>query len=144
MTGEEAIGVIERGYQALERRDLDTFIATWEEASHPDIEFISAIGSAVEGGSFKGPAGVRTWFTNLFETTDEVHWRDRTYEALGDVGVLVLLHFEMRGAASGVELSSDIGNVFELEDGLFKRGTSYTSHGDARAAAEKLKERADA
>jgi hypothetical protein len=136
VTLEELIPMTDGGFDALERGDLDEFIRLVRDHVHPDCEFRSGIGSTVGGGVYKGVAGVRTWFGDLLETTSERHWRDRRYEMLGDNVLLFLAHFEVTGAASHAQVSSENGAVFEYEDGLCVRMASFMSHAEAREAAE--------
>jgi SnoaL-like protein len=135
---EDRIAGFDRGLDALERDDLDGFMAMVEEIAHPDVEFRSAIGSAVGGSVYRGFDGIRAWFTDLLETTDQPRWKDRSYEPLGDDAFLFFARFEMHGAASGIELDTEIGQLLELKAGLVIRGASFSSHGEARAAAEAM------
>jgi hypothetical protein len=135
---EERTAALDAGFDCLERGDLDAFMAIVEANSKPDCEFTSAIGVAMSDSAFRGFDGIRSWFAELLETIGEPRWRDRRYEPVRDDAFLFFASFEMKGAASGIPLQTEIGQLFELEDGLFIRGTSYTSHVEARAAAEAL------
>ena len=101
-----------------------------------ECEFTSGIGSVVGGGVYRGHQGIQDWFGELLETADELHWRERSYEALGETVLLFLARLELTGAASQAPVSSEVGAVYEFEDGLCTRIVSYTSHAEARAAAE--------
>lgn len=135
---EDLAAALNDGFDALEAGDLDGFMAIVEANSRPDCEFSSAIGSALGASDFQGLDGIRSWFEDLLETVEEPRWTNRRHEAVSDDVFLFFASFEMKGSASGVPLDTEIGQVYLLEDGLFKRGASYTSHAEARAAAEAL------
>jgi ketosteroid isomerase-like protein len=136
---EDRTAALEEGFNCLERGDLDAFMVIVEANSKPDCEFTSAIGAAMSNSVFRGFDGIRAWFAELLETVGEPRWKDRRYEQVSDDAFLFFASFEMKGAASGIPLRTEIGQLFELEDGLFVRGTSYTSHAEARRAAEALR-----
>ena len=136
---DEKIAALDRGFDALEHRDLEAFSRELEPHCHPRCEFYSAIGSEMDGRVFRGWEEMRGWFADYLDTMQYPKWTDRHYEPIGDSGFMMLARFEMSGAASGVTLETELGQVYELEDGLVTRGESYTSHARARAAAERLK-----
>jgi SnoaL-like domain len=135
---EERMAAMDGGFDALERCDLDGFMEIVEASAHPDCEFTSAIGAALGTSAFQGFEGIRSWFTEFLETVGQPRWTNRRYERVNDDAFLFFADFEMKGSASGIPVESEIGQLFELSDGLFTRGTSYTSHAEARAAAEAL------
>jgi ketosteroid isomerase-like protein len=132
----ELVRHFETGLDALEHHDLDGFMEELEAWFHPDVEFISIIGSAVEGGAYKGPEGIRSWFSNLLQTTDHVKWSDRETRILDEGTILFLAEFEIQGAASGAALATEVGTVFEIEGGKVRRAQTFGSHEQAIAAAE--------
>jgi hypothetical protein len=46
----------------------------------------------------------------------------------------------LRARTSGVTLEQEMGVLYELEDGRFRRGRAYPSHAEAQAAAAELSE----
>jgi hypothetical protein len=54
---QENVGVMEAAYAAIERDDLDAFLAL----AHPEIQFRSLIAEA-EGRTYHGHEGVREWW----------------------------------------------------------------------------------
>ncbi len=135
---EERMDAVDRGFEALERGELETFMAIVEENCSPECEFASVIGSAIDGTAFKGFDGIRAWFADLLDTVDAPRWKDLRYEAVGEKAFLLFARFEMTGTGSGIKLSAEVGQLYELESGLISRGASYDSHAKARAAAEAL------
>lgn len=127
---------LDRALDALERRDLDGFITPARKHLAPECEFTSGIGSVVGGGTYRGPDGIRDWFGDLLETSGELHYRDRHYATVGDSVLLLLAKLELTGAASEIPVGSEVGVVYEFGTELVTRIVSYTSHDEARAAAE--------
>jgi ketosteroid isomerase-like protein len=121
---------VRRALDAWNRGDLDG----WMEPSHPEVEFFSAVASGVEGPEsvYRGPAELRRFW-------DERHsvW-DLTIELseirdLGDT-VLALGRIRTRGVASGVDLESPVGYVFEFDGGLVRTMRAYLDPGLALEA----------
>jgi ketosteroid isomerase-like protein len=135
---DERMAAIDRGFDLLERGDLDAFMEIVEANSHPDVEFSSAIGLAMSASVFQGFDGIRAWFTEFLESFHGRRWKNRRYEVVSDDLFLLFASFEAKGASSEVPIETEIGQVFELEDGKFKRGRSYSSHAEARTVAEAL------
>ena len=133
---EELIPQFDAAFDALERGDLDGFTEVTRDLTHPGCRFHSGIGSVVGGGRYEGVEGIRSWFGDLIATTSERHWRNRRYETHGDRIVVFLADFEFTGAASGALVTSETGAVFEYEDGLVARITSFMSVDEARRFAE--------
>ncbi|HEX2128445.1 MAG TPA: nuclear transport factor 2 family protein [Solirubrobacterales bacterium] len=126
---------LDQALDALERGDLDAFTEATREQTAPHCEFHSGIGSVVGGGAYTGVEGIRSWFGDILATSSERRWRNRRYETFGDRVLLFLSEFEFVGEASGAPVATETGAVFEYEDGLCVRITSFTSHDEARGFA---------
>lgn len=132
----ELIPTFDAAFDALERGDLDAFAELAGTQTHPACRFHSGIGSVVGGGAYEGIEGMRTWFGDLIATTSERNWGNRRYETYGARILVFLADFEFTGAASGAPVTSETGAVFEYEDGLCVRVTSFMSFDEARQFAE--------
>jgi hypothetical protein len=141
---EELIPRFDTAFDALERGDVEAFVEISNEIADPRVEFHSAIGSAVGGGTYKGIDGIGSWFRDLLETAEQARYRERRYETIEDRILLMLATFEMTGVASKVPVSSEVGTVFEFEHGRCVRITSFTSHAEARELVEALTSRSGA
>jgi ketosteroid isomerase-like protein len=137
-TIEQHMAALDRAFDALERGDLDGFMAIVSEHAHADCEFTSAIGTAMGGRAYRGLDEIRAWFADLLETIAQPRWIDRSYEAVSNDAFMFFARFEMKGASSGIDIDTEVGQLYELESGLVKRGTSFASHAQARAAAEAI------
>ena len=72
--------------------------------------------------------GLRQWFKDVDEMFSEITWQVQSVKDLGDDRVLVLGKLKGRGRASGAEVESPIGQIFEFRDGRVVRGWAYPSH----------------
>jgi hypothetical protein len=136
-TAEAMIVPLGRALDALEASDVDGFMAIIEQITHPECEWVPYISGQVEGRTFRGLDGMRAWASDLLEAF-EVHYADRQLRAFDDNTVIFLSRFVYRGRGSGAETSHEVGVLWIFEDGLFRRGTSYGSHGETLAGAEAL------
>jgi ketosteroid isomerase-like protein len=122
-------------FDQLEQGEVD--FGEVEETIHPECEFRSAIGSEVDGRTYRGPEQIRGWFEELLEAF-ALRYEDRKYEVLEEGDILFLTTNKLRGRGSGAEVVRKIGIVFELEDGLIRKVTSYDTAAEARTAAGAL------
>jgi ketosteroid isomerase-like protein len=135
---DDVIAAFDPAFDALERGDVEGFIEVVRNLMAADCVFRSGIGSAVGGGTYDGVEGVREWFDDLVTTTSERRWRNRRSEKHGDNVAVFLADFEFTGAGSGVPVSSETASVYELEDDLVVRVTSFTSYDEARRFTESV------
>jgi ketosteroid isomerase-like protein len=140
-TAERMFEPLGRACDTLERSDVEGFMAIIEEISHPNCEWTSHFSGEVEGRTHRGYDGMRTWASDLSEAFD-VRYEDREFRAIGDDVVLFLCRFEYRGRGSGIDLSNELGVLYEFEEGQFRQGRAYGSHAEALAAAEAIRVRA--
>jgi ketosteroid isomerase-like protein len=124
--------LIEDTLDAYNRRDPEVFVAGW----HPDCEWHPFLTARVEGDpGYHGHNGLRAWFEDTDEMFTEVRAELDEVREVGDLFV-GLGRMNARGRGSGVEVSTEVGWVFELRGNKFLRGWAYTSHEDAIRAAE--------
>jgi ketosteroid isomerase-like protein len=126
---------------------LDSFLDSLEQGrvdveiigdfAHPDLEFRSGIGSQLDGRIYRGREGIADWFTEM-SSMSELRYENRVYKPIGEEIVLFLGKSRLKGKGSGAEVASDVGVVYEFDDGLVRRVTSFMSHAEATALAEEL------
>jgi ketosteroid isomerase-like protein len=115
------VDAVRRCLDAWNRGDVDA----WLESAHPEIEWFSEVTRRMEGAETvsRGTAEMRQFWDELHSiwnlTIDVAEIRD-----VGDT-VLVLGRIRTRGEASGVDLEQPIAYVFEFEEGLARRVSSY-------------------
>jgi ketosteroid isomerase-like protein len=110
--------IVRRYGEVINRSEsVDAVMAELEDLIHPEIEWVNPE-DAIEGGTRKGLAGMRTALENFFDGAgraatveiEEVHER-------GD-RVFVRLRVHARGAASGAEaVGPPVGQVYTIRDG---------------------------
>ncbi len=112
----------------------DGAMEVWLQGAHPEVEWHSAIARRVEGSD-----AVRRGHQEMRQFWDDWHsvWNLTIHiEETRDLGdtVVALGRMRTRGEASGVDLESPVGYVFEFEDGMARRVTAYMGHTEALSA----------
>jgi len=106
---EENVETLRRGYEAVNRGDIEGFIAN----VHPDVEFTSLIAES-EGETFRGHDGVRRWWKEVVLPLGGLHGEPVTVRDLGDtVLTRVLGTYRPRG----VEVRQTVWSVVRFRDG---------------------------
>ena len=125
MSDEETIDRLRAGYDAFNRGDFDTAIAFF----HPDVEYIPVGGQP----PIRGAAQIRAWMEPSAFERQVITPRDIVVN--GDK-VLLLLHSEIRGAGSGIEMELEAWTVMTQDsDGLVTRMETFFLHDEAEARA---------
>jgi len=126
----ENVEIVKRALDAFNDRDVPSF----EDLVTDDFEWLPAMISLVERGSFRGRDGVKTYFRESASTWSEHRVRGGEFHDLGD-RIVVLGQMEGQGRVSGVAANSEIGMVFELRSGKLARARAYLAHNEAVKAA---------
>lgn len=113
--------IAKRASEIYNRRDVDAFFA---EVATPDIEWWPALVRAVEGGCYRGRAGVEQFLAETAETWEELQNVPEEFRDLGD-RVLVLARIVGRGRGSGVPVDMPIANVLDFRGGRIWRSRVY-------------------
>jgi ketosteroid isomerase-like protein len=133
VSSEVDLEVIGRAYAALEAGDREALAALVEEAIHPECEWVPFV-AGVEGRTYRGRAGMLE-FVDDFLGTFSVRYEIESLRGVGASAALVLGSMTLTGRESGVEISQELGAVFEFEDGMIRRGEA-SDRATAMAAAE--------
>ena len=127
---EQNVEFVRRGYEALERGDLETFKALSRERLDPEFEFHHVW----DGRVLKGYEGTMQWLADTQET-----WKDyrQEVEEIIDVGehVVVVLGISARGLGSGVPVAQEFAVVWTFAGEKVVRARSFTSKAEALEAA---------
>jgi hypothetical protein len=129
--------LLDQVFAAVERHDLESVEAWFEQHAHPEIEFTSALTSGVEGRVYRGTRGLVDWANDVSEAVNITYGR-REYRDVGEDVVVVLVRPNLEGRGSGVQLQFEVGFAIQFEGDLARRGASYASHAATLAAAEAL------
>ncbi len=101
-----------RANEAFNRRDMDDFL----RLADPDVEF-TPFERAVEGlGPYRGHAGIRAWWEDIFAAMVDVR---AELDEVRDLGEMTLAHGRLRGtgAASGAHFDRHIWQACKWRDG---------------------------
>jgi uncharacterized protein len=132
MTASPNVELFEIGVDAYNRRDPEAFVSRCE----PDCDWYPFLRSRVEGETgYRGHDGIREWFRDIDSMFSEMRAEVRDIRDLGD-RVLGLGTLRGRGRESGAEVSSPIGWLIEVREGMLRRGWAYASHEEALEAAD--------
>jgi ketosteroid isomerase-like protein len=117
--------IMEEGYAAIARRDLDAFLAI----AHPAIEFRSLIAEA-EGGTFRGHEGVRQWWQSVIESLGITPGAE-TIEAFRDRGIT---RMRLEGTVEGVDVPQHMWMAWRVRDGLCVWWATFRTEAEALEA----------
>lgn len=129
----ENVEATKRAYEAVNRRDFDTFL------THMDADVVATPLIAAMEESFQGHDGIRRWWETLFAafpdfTVDVVQVR-----SLGEDLTLARCRAHGHGAGSDTPFDQKIWQIVEWRDGLCVRWNSFGSEDEA-LGAEGLRE----
>jgi ketosteroid isomerase-like protein len=115
---------------ALNARDLERLMAL----THPEIEFHSRF-IALEGGVYKGHAGMSEYFRDIEAAFVNARWEiDEIVGWRGDELVIVI-RTTGNGRESGVPIDTTTPQVWTFRDGMPWRNVTYSSVEEALNAA---------
>jgi ketosteroid isomerase-like protein len=114
---------------AFNGRDVGAFAAL----TTPDFEWSPSM-VAVEGETFRGPAGIEKYFRSLESSWGQFQIHRDRFRGAGDLMVM-LGRLEGRGVGSGVPVDAALGMVFDFRDGLISRIRGFLDHAEALRAA---------
>ena len=130
--------LVRRWYEVINRSEsVDAVMAGLEDLMDPEVEYVNPA-DAIEGGTRKGLAGMRTAFENFFAGAgNRVTLELEQLHERGD-RVLVLGRIRAKGASSGAEVVSAPGRIIHtLRDGLLIRMEWHSDADEAFAEFER-------
>ena len=133
---ETRIELVRAGQVALESGDREAFRALVDRMMHPDGHWEPLL-MGVEGGPYVGSQGVLTWFDDFMGAL-EVRYGPHEFIPFGEDIVVTLGTMHLRGRGSDVEVTRDVGTVYEFDGERVRRGRVYDSRTEAMAAAKAL------
>jgi ketosteroid isomerase-like protein len=128
----QPVELTHRLYAALNGRDLDAIMGLLTPDSVWD-------GSRWDLGTHTGPAAIRRFAEDWFESLDEYGVQVEEMQDLGN-GVVYVTQLGHRAATARGYLELRSALVFEWVDGMVAQATLYSENDEARAAAERLAE----
>jgi ketosteroid isomerase-like protein len=139
MTAPEAnIESLRRLYETGETGGLEAAGEMIDEVFDPEVEFSPLLAREVEGRSYHGRDGMRTFFGELQEALGEFRFERPEYQPVGDDLVVVFTRLVGTGRDSTVPIGQELALVYEFDGGLVRRLTAYAAREEALRAAEEL------
>jgi ketosteroid isomerase-like protein len=116
------------------------WVASWVEGDtrsaaemfHQDCEILLPR-NLLEGGSYRGPEGVRRAFADLAESWDRVEWRIEQFRDFGDR--VVALGHTLNVPPTGPPIEYTSAYLFKVRDGKISYLRPFQSHEEALEAA---------
>jgi len=129
------VETVKRAIDAMNHRvDTNQRAELFAELMTPDFEWLPAMPGAVEGVSYRGREAVEAYFDESAEIWEEFHTVIEEFRDLGN-RVLTLGRMEGRGAGSGLQIGTPLGQVIDFRDAKISRVHNYLGHGEALRAA---------
>jgi ketosteroid isomerase-like protein len=113
MDPDRRVELLRRGIQAYNARDTAAVLALL----HPDVEVVNS-DEFPNPGTFHGHAGYRSWVAEWEEAWEDFQNLPEEILPVGDRHVVARVRAGGRGRGSGVEVSMDVGWVYEMQDDL--------------------------
>jgi ketosteroid isomerase-like protein len=123
--------LVERAFVLL---DSDTYEEVLPLVAD-DFEMVTTREVASEPDVYRGPEGVRRWWTSFLDAMDRVYLEALSFEELADGRVIVEFVIHARGQTSGIEAGLPAVAIATAADGKLRRLEFFTSLEQARAAA---------
>jgi ketosteroid isomerase-like protein len=120
---QENVEVVRRLVAAVNAHDLEGYLACCCE----DVELrLPGVGQL-----YDGPEGIKRWFADIEEAGPDFHIDRRDVNAISDKQVLAVLHVTSTGRASGVPVTADSTNIYDLIDGKARRIQIFLDRSEA-------------
>jgi len=120
----------------LVRKWVDSWVRGDTESAaemfHQDCEVLLPR-NLLEGGSYRGPEGVRRVFADLAETWERVEWRIEEFRDFGDR--VVALGHTLNVPPTGPPIEFTSAYLFEVRDGKISYLRPFQSHEEALEVA---------
>jgi ketosteroid isomerase-like protein len=126
---EENVELAHRAYDALNRQDLDAFLALMD----PEVIAIPRV-LALEGGAYRGHGGVRRWWESIFSVFPDFEATVLELRAVGDA-TITSVRFHGHGGGSEAPFEDAIWQVTKWHDGRAVWFKSYLDRAEALEAA---------
>jgi uncharacterized protein len=122
--------IVRRSFEAFNKGDWDGALSV----CHGDIEWVNLVERNIDQpASFHGRDEIRRFWDEFFGVWDSSEMQLVELETHGDQ-VLLRVHFESHGQASGVPIVLDYFAVYAFRDGLIARIENYSTREEALRA----------
>jgi ketosteroid isomerase-like protein len=125
---QEDVELAYQAFDAMNRHDLDGFLALMND----DVEAVSSL-AAMEGG-YRGHAGIRRWWQNLFDVFPDFNVEVVDVRDLGEGSTFATLRRRGHGAGSGTPLDMLLWTGIRMRDGKCVWWQAFGDKDEALAA----------
>ena len=126
---QENVEVVKRAVGAINRRDIDGYLACCTE----DVQLVTPV--AEVGGAYDGPEGIRRFFTDIGDAAPDFKIVIESLEAVGPDRVFGFMRVLGTGRASGIPIENATGNVYDFAGGKIQRIRIFFDREQALKAA---------
>ena len=128
----ENVEVVRQGIEALNRRDVDAFLAL----ASPDIEWEDSVFWSQHARTFRGKAELREWFSEaVLEPWESIHFEIDEITEAADDRVFFGGLLTTRGKGSGVDTQILGWSVMWIANGKATRRQVFLDRAEALKAA---------
>jgi len=127
---EANVELVRQAYEAFQRDGIDGILPFLDEK----IEWRNPEDSPI-AGIWHGHEGVRDWFAQASEAFGEMTFAPDEFWQVSEGRVLVLLHFGLTGAGSGVQMDVPFAHLIEIKAGHVMTLRMYSDQRKALEAA---------
>jgi ketosteroid isomerase-like protein len=107
----ENVETVQRGYEAINRGDLDA----WLDTVHPDAE-LHELAEMPDTAVYRGHEGLRAWAEGVMQLVEEWEWTPEEFVYEGESAVVVRTRLRAQGLGSGVPVDQHVFHVYEFRD----------------------------
>src|SRR5262245_25995162 len=126
---EENVEIVRRGLEALDRRDL----SSWVAVSNEDLEVVPSRDWPEPG--VRGPEAAFDWYLKAFDNFQPFRTTDTELIDAGADKVLLQYRMDLRGRESGAKFEVRRWNVVTVRQGKAVRNEWFTDRAEALEAA---------
>ena len=126
---QENVEVVKRAVGAINRRDIDGYLACCTEG----VQLVTPV--AEVGGAYDGPEGIRRFFTDIGDAAPDFKIVIESLEAVGPDRVLGFMRVLGTGRASGIPIENATGNVYDFAGDRIQRIRIFFDRNQALDAA---------
>ena len=124
------VDVVARAIAAVNARDIAGYLAC---CAH-DVALETPMSDL--GGSYHGLEDIRRFFGDIEDAAPDFELQIRGIEAVGSACVVVDVHVQSTGRASGLQIAVETANLYELSEGKIRRVRVFPVRSAAIEAAQ--------
>ena len=125
---QENVEMVERAIAAINARDIRGYLACCTD----DVELRTPM--AALGGVYQGAVGIERFFGDIEDAGPDFRIEVDGVQAIGGDRVLVVMRASSTGRVSGIPVTSDSNNIYDIIDGKISRIRIFLDRDEALKA----------